>query len=87
MKSAFGCNPYAGGFQIETPPLPECAITIRATGGGEGAVFLDAGSSLIYPRDCCGTLCARDGIKTGPRTPSGMDAYQKKLIVQKFRRM
>ena len=37
---------------------------------------------LSYPLDCCGTLCARDGIKTGRRTPSGMDAYQKKLIVQ-----
>ena len=36
---------------------------------------------LTYPIDCCGTLCARDGIKTGRRTPSGQDAWQKKLIV------
>ena len=32
----------------------------------------------------CGTLAARDGIKTGPRTPNGQDAYDGKLIVASF---
>ena len=41
---------------------------------------------LIWPLDCCGTLCARDGIKTGPRTPSGQDAYDRKLVVQALHR-
>ena len=31
----------------------------------------------------CGTLAARDGIKTGQRTPNGQDAYDGKLIVAK----
>ena len=32
----------------------------------------------------CGTLAARDGFKTGPRTPNGQDAYDGKLIVASF---
>ena len=38
---------------------------------------------LLFPTDFAGTLCARDGIKTGPHTPNGEDAYDRKLIVTK----
>lgn len=41
---------------------------------------------LLFPQDHAGTLCARDGIKTGPHTPNGEDAYDRKLIVTKIRR-
>ena len=41
---------------------------------------------LLFPQDYAGTLCARDGIKTGPHTPNGEDAYDRKLIVTKIRR-
>ena len=85
MPIAYGVNPYASGFQLETPPSPECALTIRRTGGGEGSVWLrndgKTAFDLIWPLDCCGTLCARDGIKTGRRTPNGQDAFDKKLVV------
>ena len=39
------------------------------------------GYKLLFPLDFVGTLCARDGIKTGPHTPNGEDAYDRKLIV------
>ena len=45
-------------------------------------VMQSVDKGVIWPLNCCGTLCARDGIKTVPRTPSGQDAWQKKLIVQ-----
>ena len=32
----------------------------------------------------CGTLAARDGIKTGSRTPNGQDAGEGKLVVAAF---
>lgn len=35
---------------------------------------------LLFPLDFAGTLCARDGIKTGPGTPNGEDAYDRKLV-------
>lgn len=38
---------------------------------------------LMFPLDFAGTLCARDGIKTGPGTPNGEDAYDRKLVVMK----
>jgi hypothetical protein len=41
---------------------------------------------LLFPLDFAGTLCARDGIKTGPHSPNGEDAYDRKLIVMKIRR-
>lgn len=37
----------------------------------------------MFPTDFAGTLCARDGIKTGPSTPNGEDAYDRKLVVMK----
>lgn len=42
--------------------------------------------SLLFPLDFAGTLCARDGIKTGPSTPNGEDAYDRKLVVMKMKR-
>ena len=42
--------------------------------------------SLLFPLDFAGTLCARDGIKTGPSTPNGEDAYDRKLVVMRKRR-
>ena len=41
---------------------------------------------LIFPLDFAGTLCARDGIKTGPSTPNGEDAYDRKLVCMRVRR-
>ena len=41
---------------------------------------------LLFPLDFAGTLCARDGIKTGPRPPNGEDAYDRKLIVMRIRK-
>ena len=41
---------------------------------------------LLFPLDFAGTLCARDGIKTGPRTPNGEDAYDRKLIVMRMKK-
>ena len=38
---------------------------------------------LMFPLDFAGTLCARDGIKTGPHSPNGEDAYDRKLVVMK----
>lgn len=38
---------------------------------------------LMFPLDFAGTLCARDGIKTGPHSPNGEDAYDRKLIVMR----
>ena len=46
--------------------------------------MIDKGKySLLFPLDFAGTLCARDGIKTGPGTPNGEDAYDRKLVVMK----
>lgn len=42
--------------------------------------------TLMFPLDYVGTLCARDGVHTGPGSPNGQDAYDKKLIVMKFKR-
>lgn len=41
---------------------------------------------VLFPLDFAGTLCARDGIKTGPATPNGEDAYDRKLGVMKMKR-
>ena len=41
---------------------------------------------LLFPLDFAGTLCARDGIKTGPSTPNGEDAYDRKLVVMRVRK-
>ena len=41
---------------------------------------------LLFPLDFAGTLCARDGIKTGPHSPNGEDAYDRKLVVMRMRR-
>lgn len=41
---------------------------------------------LVFPLDFAGTLCARDGIKTGPHSPNGEDAYDRKLVVMRMRR-
>lgn len=40
---------------------------------------------ILFPLDFAGTLCARDGIKTGPGTPNGEDAYDRKLVVMKMK--
>ena len=48
--------------------------------------YATAGSSLLFPRDVCGILCARDGFKTDPRTPNGQDATENKLIVKTLHR-
>lgn len=91
--TSYGVNVYASGYQLETPPARECAFTIRRAPDGEGSVLrsLDSRTGfdfssfrLSYPLDVCGTLCARDGIKTGARTPNGQDAFDRKLIVQSF---
>ena len=42
--------------------------------------------NLMFPTDFAGTLCARDGIKTGPHSPNGEDAYDRKLICMKMKR-
>lgn len=42
--------------------------------------------SLMFPLDFAGTLCARDGIKTGPHSPNGEDAYDRKLVVMRKKR-
>ena len=42
--------------------------------------------TLLFPLDFAGTLCARDGIKTGPRTPNGEDAYDRKIVAMKIKR-
>lgn len=39
---------------------------------------------LLFPTDFAGTLSARDGIKTGPGTPNGEDAYDRKLVVVRY---
>lgn len=39
--------------------------------------------SLMFPLDFAGTPCARDGIKTGPHSPNGEDAYDRKLVVMR----
>ena len=41
---------------------------------------------LLFPLDFSGTLCARDGIKTGPHTPNGEDAYDRKLVAMRVKR-
>lgn len=41
---------------------------------------------LLFPLDFAGTLCARDGIKTGSGTPNGEDAYDRKLVAMKRKR-
>lgn len=41
---------------------------------------------LLFPLDFSGTLCARDGIKTGPHSPNGEDAYDRKLVVMRMKR-
>lgn len=41
---------------------------------------------MLFPLDFAGTLCARDGIKTGPSTPNGEDAYDRKLVVMRVRK-
>ena len=38
-------------------------------------------NEILFPLDYVGTLCARDGIKTGDHTPNGQDAYDNKLVV------
>ena len=38
---------------------------------------------LLFPLDFAGTLCARDGINTGPHSPNGEDAYDRKLVVMR----
>lgn len=42
---------------------------------------------LLFPLDFAGTLCARDGVKTGPGTPNGEDAYDRKLVVMRRKRI
>ena len=42
---------------------------------------------LLFPTDFAGTLCARDGIKTGPGTPNGEDAYDRKLVVMRMKKV
>ena len=41
---------------------------------------------ILFPLDFSGTLCARDGIKTGPHSPNGEDAYDRKLVCMRVRR-
>ena len=38
--------------------------------------------TLVISEEVVGTLCARDGIKTGPGCPNGQDAWDGKLIVE-----
>lgn len=42
--------------------------------------------SLLFPLDFAGTLCARDGIKTGPHSPNGEDAYDRKLVAMRIKK-
>ena len=42
---------------------------------------------LLFPLDFAGTLCARDGIKTGPHSPNGEDDYDRKLVVMRKKRI
>ncbi len=69
MKDLFGAETVSP----HGTSVPFCARPRRATqmsGGTNPQV--------------CGTLAARDGFKTGPRTPNGQDAYDGKLIVASF---
>lgn len=36
---------------------------------------------IVSNAEVCGTLAARDGIKTGPGCPNGQDAYDGKIVV------
>lgn len=45
-----------------------------------------SGYRLAFPLDFAGTLCARDGIKTGPHSPNGEDAYDRKLVAMVLKR-
>ena len=81
MRVAYGINPQGGGMNPFDEELGE-TITICHGAG----VMQSFGNGIIFPRDVCGTLCARDCIKTGPRTPSGQDAHDHKLIVQTLHR-
>ena len=45
-----------------------------------------SGYRLAFPLDFAGTLCARDGIKTGSHTPNGEDAYDRKLVAMVLKR-
>ena len=48
--------------------------------------MIDKGKySLLFPLDFAGTLWAREGSKTGPSTPNGEDAYDRKLVVMKMK--
>ena len=38
---------------------------------------------ILFTLDFAGTLCARDGIKTGLGTPNGEDSYDRKLVVMR----
>ena len=80
MSDCLSFNHVASAAMLDARPMRECSQVIRRSPGGENAVVL-SGFRLAYPLDHCGTLCWRDGFKTGRRTPSGMDANQKKLIV------
>lgn len=74
--TAYGINPQSGNMIPCDEELGE-TLTVCHLGG-----VLINGFNLVWPQDCSGTLCARDSIKTGRRTPNGQDAFDKKIIVQ-----
>ena len=79
MRVAYGINPQGGGMNPFDEELGETLTICHGAG-----VMQSVDKGVIWPLDCCGTLCARDGFKTGPRTPNGQDAFDRKLIVQSF---
>lgn len=74
--TSYGINPQGGQMLPCDEELGETLTVCHMSG------VVVEGMSLLWPCDCIGTLCARDGFKTGPRTPNGQDAFDKKLIVQ-----
>lgn len=77
----YSFNHVASAAMLDARPLREVSHTIRRSPGGENAVFNPDAFRLAFPLDHCGTLCWRDGYKTGRRVPNGQDATEKKLIV------
>lgn len=95
LKQRLG-NAGSGGGRPTV--VPAVKISRARHSGGEGeryaicqtaptlALFDLGGESravtLVIVQDAAGTLCARDGIKTGPGCPNGQDAWDGKLIVE-----
>ena len=67
---------FAGGGERYAVCQTNPTLSLFDLGGESRAV------TLVIAEDIVGTLCARDGIKTGPGCPNGQDAWDGKLIVE-----